>query len=49
MDPDPRVYHLILESAKKRSFIIDSEIFFLFFHFLGQFFRFFEVFDPPET
>ncbi len=46
MAPNPRLYHLTIESAKKRTLIIDSDMFFRFFYFISRFLRFFEVFDP---
>ena len=43
MDPNPEVYYMTVESAKKRNLIIDSVMFFLFFYF---FFVIFSHFGP---
>ena len=45
MAPNPQFYHLTVESAKKRTLIIDSDMFIRFFYFLVVFCGFFEVFD----
>ena len=37
MDPNPEVYYMTVESAKKRNLIIDSVMFFLFFTFFWSF------------
>ena len=37
MDPNPEVYYMTMESAKKRNLIIDSVMYFRFFYFFWSF------------
>ena len=37
MDPNPEVYYMTVESAKKRNLIIDSVMYFWFFYLFWSF------------